>query len=313
MFEPRTWFAALFTCVLGMPGAMFAQGGIHVGNGGGLAESNVAYAMVHLGGFMGECVRQPQVCAVSSEARELLVAISGNLAEERREGEPIEFRTAADVPGFFVVNGRVVEARTDPRVGAMIFINRDLLYPLDDAGDPVPVGVAHAVRLLVTQFAVHLAAAAPPPAVVEEAAQACARLSRRAQETIAWGTLGIHWIPPEERPTVTVVNSGDAAARVSRVYMSDMEKALDVTDVVAKTLRCPARSDGSVPQVIGFRATNLHWRVQEIWNDEPLVFGMFAVPVCDGRPAARDRVTVGASLLRYRVFNEETLKVGRWW
>jgi hypothetical protein len=70
---------------------------------------------------------------------------------------------ASGLPRYRLTADRIVQ---DP-VSLQISIERPRLG-LNEAGDPAPVGVAYAVRLLVTQFAVHLADAAPPVTVIPD-------------------------------------------------------------------------------------------------------------------------------------------------
>jgi len=149
------WWGLLF---LFAAGAGQAGPGVIVGNGGGLAEQNFAYALAQLPHVVELCEARLQECLSSREEIQAFERIRSGLARElQTDGllrfESCEGKSAPDCP--FLIDGQLRVAVTGTRPGAPIRINLDLIYPKDSSGKVQPLDTGTALAILTHELGHH--------------------------------------------------------------------------------------------------------------------------------------------------------------
>ena len=124
--------------------------GDQVGNGGGMAEQNLAFARTNLARDIQLCLDSIS-CVTHPRDRKLLQQIQESLP---REPERLYFRSGKKHPGFFHLGGQLKMARTGDRVGSPVYINTDLLYHATPQG-PTFLRLDQAVALLIHEYGHH--------------------------------------------------------------------------------------------------------------------------------------------------------------
>jgi hypothetical protein len=128
-------------------------GGDHVNNGGGLSERNILFAYEKMGKYVELCL-QSETCKLTPAQRQILLKIQAGLPQEKAHAQ-IEFASEKNLPGYFVIDGRVRLARTGSTIGSPIIINIDMLDTKNEAGGVDPMSIAEGVSLLVHEFGHH--------------------------------------------------------------------------------------------------------------------------------------------------------------
>ncbi len=103
------------------------DGGDHIGNGGGLSESNFAFARIHLNNFIKLCLDSTQ-CLSTTNEKTIAKNVLGILDEELKQDNQIIVLSGNQNPGFFFLDNNIRVAKTARQVGSPIYLNRDLLY-----------------------------------------------------------------------------------------------------------------------------------------------------------------------------------------
>jgi hypothetical protein len=117
-------------------GALFS-GGDHVGNGGGLAESYLAFSKVGLKSFIRSCLSS-SICLSTNKEIKLAKDV---LNHSKIEETPIKYVIGKETPGFFFLDGNVRVAKTSYVAGDAIYVNRDLLYDRQGRAISLPTAI----------------------------------------------------------------------------------------------------------------------------------------------------------------------------
>lgn len=125
-----------------------------VGNGGGLSEQNVSFAYLNLAIAYDSCLEFPE-CLPDAESHELLQKLKASLPQEYQNKAQLQFESGLQAPGLFLVRGKTQKAVTGKEVGDPIWINLDLIYPLDTSKNQRPLQIHEAMAILVSQMAQH--------------------------------------------------------------------------------------------------------------------------------------------------------------
>jgi predicted Zn-dependent protease with MMP-like domain len=144
---------SIFTAVFLMSAIANATGGDHVNNGGGLSERNILFAYEKMGKYIQLCLHS-ETCKLTTTQREILEKIQAGLPREKVRAQ-IEFASEKNLPGYFIIDGRVRLARTGSTVGSVIIINVDMLDTKNESGGVDPMSIAEGVSLLVHEFGHH--------------------------------------------------------------------------------------------------------------------------------------------------------------
>lgn len=221
-------------------------GGVHIGTGGGLSESNVTFAYLSIDSFLDQCLETFNPCWFTDNERGIATTMRAQISRERSTADQINFLAEADANGIFNRDGQTVLAVTGPAVGDKIFFNLDLSYPVEN-GFKVALTVRQATETLVAQLGAHVDGASTID--VKGVATKVAEMTAGSVETLTFGNRGIDWMEPSIRPTVTNIAGGNDTA--SRIMISDSQDAFEITDIIAAALPCAEPSS--------FSASNLYW------------------------------------------------------
>ncbi|MCM2278686.1 MAG: hypothetical protein NDJ89_11485 [Oligoflexia bacterium] len=207
-----------------------------VGNGGGVSEQNLVYAWQNLESFLSPCQASAESCGLSRTEGRVLGAIVTDHAHERLRG------------GLrFAARGQTVELfQTEPRVGAVITWNTDLLFD-ESHGSARPFDLVRGLGLLVEALATHHAFEA------DQARRLGAGISRFFREGYQE-----FWNSEEEYRTVRLIVLSPRSSGEQAVLLSDGESFTDLTPFFKEELHCPAGGSGSA-----FRVSGLYWSAQE--------------------------------------------------
>ncbi|WP_413585593.1 hypothetical protein [Bdellovibrio sp. HCB274] len=133
--------------------AFAGPGSDWVGNGGGIAEKNVLFAYERLEKYIEVCLTSDS-CKLTPREREIIAKIAKSLPQEVRS-RMLYFGSEKKTPGFFIIDDLVRVAKTGSTVSSPIYINSDLLYSKNAAGEFTAVSVAEAVAILIHEFGHH--------------------------------------------------------------------------------------------------------------------------------------------------------------
>lgn len=97
-----------------------AEGGDHVGNGGGLSESRLAYAALNIAPYFKFCA-QTDLCKLSNDEKTVVASI---LDQYLKIQSPVKLQLTYVLKGL-----QDAVFSTSPPVGSPVVINRDLIYP----------------------------------------------------------------------------------------------------------------------------------------------------------------------------------------
>lgn len=143
----------LFAMLLTYSASVLARGGDLVNNGGGLAEKNILFAYEKLEKFIHICL-QSEVCKITASQKQILQKIYDGLPREKKHSQ-LEFASEKNLPGYFMIDGRIRVAATGSTVGSVIRINSDMLYTKNDAGYYEPLSMAEGVAILIHELGHH--------------------------------------------------------------------------------------------------------------------------------------------------------------
>lgn len=141
--------AVMITCL-----SLEVFAGDSANNGGGLAEQNFLDVTIQLPQIYRACLGS-EACRLSSAEKSLLTTIVTTLPQEFQAADQIQFLEGQSMT-YFLVEDHILTARTEPQVGAVIWVNRDVIYkklPLQE--EPIPFSVAQALATLTEQLLQH--------------------------------------------------------------------------------------------------------------------------------------------------------------
>lgn len=126
-------------------------GGDIVGNGGGLGEQNFIYALAHLPEFISITL---QYDTMSEDQRDDLTSIFKIARTQYNKSDKLKFLSEKDHPGFFrsSTDPEIRLAKTDFSPDSLIYVNLDLIYKRDAAGDLQILSMPTMVASLVHEF-----------------------------------------------------------------------------------------------------------------------------------------------------------------
>ncbi len=265
---------ALFSILIGLtPQA-------HAGNeagGGGIAENNILFAYWNLEKFIDLCRASPG-CGLTGEEDLWLQRIRENLAQERLVKNQIVFRSGDKHPGFFVLEGLVRLARTGYRVGDVIYVNTDLLYPgvtVNMVGVPKygrPFDIPQAISMLVHELGHHLG--------IKEHTE-LDLLGSKVNSIMRTNTQELDGGPEERHLVATAINYGGVS--LADFVVRDDSKVISLLPTIQKGFLCPDEKP-----LRGYWVWNLHWKTARYLpggkNVRPLRFR--AQLICGDEPNA---------------------------
>lgn len=102
--------------------------GDHVGNGGGLAEAQLAFARIRMSDILTEFLAS-QSSSLATSDQDLVCHIKDAMPLELANVDQLKILNSRDVASdFFFLDGQVRVAKTGDQIGDTIFVNRDLIY-----------------------------------------------------------------------------------------------------------------------------------------------------------------------------------------
>lgn len=248
--------------ILFLLSAPLAQAGVHIGNGGGLSESNFAYAYIKSGSILQGCLASAARCGLGEPGARLAADVLAQLPTEQQTHDQLRFLSSHQHPGFFDIDGVEQTARTHPEVGSLIYINLDHIYPVADDGHKTAVSVDFAVEVLMKQFAFHVDGS--DQSVASDMAKKLATFARGRTTILEYGTTGMDYIRPLNRPTMTLVTAVHEVQ--SFLMLADADTAYELTDLVRARLKC-----GDLP-VKSFTLKQMYWKVAARDHDLDTLF-----------------------------------------
>ncbi|MGZ3771578.1 MAG: hypothetical protein ACXVCP_18620 [Bdellovibrio sp.] len=130
----------------------FQGGGSDAGNGGGLAEKNLIFAYDNLSTFLTLCL-EPDHCTLKADERILLEKILNAFPQEQKT--ELQFISSKEKPDFFILEGQPKIAKTGNKIGDIIYINQEMLYPLNGKGEYQVIDVPMAAMILIHELGHH--------------------------------------------------------------------------------------------------------------------------------------------------------------
>lgn len=183
------------------------------------------------------CRHSDAPCAVNARERQILESIAANLPAEFAAIDQIEFRSEAEEPGFFLLDGNVRVAKTFEEVGAKIYFNLDLIYQRDGIDSFRPIGVDSALAMLIHELGHHVLVDNTHPTHQElDALGARVRTANFdrlfAIKAPGWG-VATHWLP-----TFVAVNAHHLPIETSRVFVIDSFATYELTNETQEAPTC---------------------------------------------------------------------------
>jgi hypothetical protein len=253
-----TWLGALLVIFL-YPVTAFA-GGSEAGNGGGLAEKNVMYAYLELATPIDLCLAS-SVCRVGADEQAALRAIRGSLAQEYASPGQVQFRSEKAAPGFFMVDGALRIAKTGDTVGSPIYVNLDLMYPVDAAGNVQPMSIALATCVLVHELGHHHGI--KDHTWLDLVGSKVEALLLKTSQDVPL----TQWTVPGERIAATALET-HAPGAFDELLLSARGELVKLTPLLRSKLRCQPFGANLPATEAGI--ANVHWK--RGFNDDAGVF-----------------------------------------
>lgn len=151
--NPINFFKKKFALI---PIVFFSMGvaaGDSMNNGDGLAEQNFLFVYTQLSAVYEACI-QSEECPLIAAEKKLIQQVQTSFLEEQKTSEQIRFlENQSDT--FFLSDGQILVAKTEPQVGAFIWVNRDLIYKKTNSNESIAFTEAEAVGTLTEQLLVH--------------------------------------------------------------------------------------------------------------------------------------------------------------
>ncbi len=217
--------------------------------GAGIAENNILFAYWNLEKFIELC-QASSGCNVNDDEHKILNQLRENLPKERLTKDQIVFKSEAKEPGFFVVDGLIRMAKTGFKLGDVIYVNTDFLYPvlaLNIVGVPPygrPFDIAQAVSMLVHEMGHHLG-------IKEHTGLDL--IGTKVQTIMRTNTSEVDGGPEERQLIATAIDYGGVSA--ADLVVRDGNRVLSLTAALKQSLSCP----NAKTETRGFWLWNLHW------------------------------------------------------
>ncbi len=150
---PINFFKKLTAIILSFLTSVGVFAGDSMNNGGGLAEQNFLLVYAQLPEIYEACIHSTE-CRLSAAEKELIRIVQKNYPMELQTSDQIQF--SENQPRAFVTpDGQILVARTEPRVGAQILVNRDVVYKNNSTNETIHFSEAEAAGTLTDQFLIH--------------------------------------------------------------------------------------------------------------------------------------------------------------
>ena len=237
-FRSRSKIWALAGGLCGLWGAAASYAGDEANNGGGAGEATISYVYERLDYFVGPCLGN-RACLADPARRDLLERV---LRLPRTGG--LEFHSESREPGFFMLDGAVRAAKTSLTPGAVIYVNRDLLYAKNAQGAWAALDTGAAVAILVHELG-HQTGEPDHDRLDRLGAEVRAFLSRSMQTAELDRKLIFSRVPVDSLfgpetvfPSFTSIDgsSRPPLASVSALFLRTGESFLDFTGSLAHSL-----------------------------------------------------------------------------
>lgn len=254
--------------LIGLPFCVFARGGDHINNGGGLAEKNVLLALMNLEKYIQTCLNV-ESCRVTDAERSLLQQIVATLPQERNFADLIRFGGEKEAKGWFIINGEVKLAKTGRTIGSPIYVNTDLLYSKNSAGVYEPLSLPQAVAMLVHEFGHHHGEVSHTVLDV---------LGLKVSSHLGRLIYSTPLLPLQDQVSLRVLNGVESTNVFPETLLYVSEEVLDLSATLKDRVRCAVVSlpfgigpldftiPGDAPKAVMLH--NLHWKSISDQNDK---------------------------------------------
>lgn len=210
-----------------MATASWGRGG-ETQNGAGAAEQNFAYALTLLKPLYRECLASESCLRIPAQ-KAVLKMIYENVDGELKSGSPLRFIPGAD---SFKIDGQVRIAFTDLQVGALIFINQDLIYS-NRNGQVVPYSVSEAISVLTHELGHHVPLLGEHDFLDSLGAQVRAYFEQERQEVIRETFLDTF---SSSKISLSLLHSSNS--RITEKTWLNVDGVIHNTDEILKGLNC---------------------------------------------------------------------------
>lgn len=245
----------IFVCLSG-----WGRGGDLVNNGGGVSEKNILYAYDNLEKFILLCISS-EACQLNPSEKSILDQIVQGLPHEKKTQSQITFGSEKKTPGEFILDGNVRVAKTGSTIGSPIYINSDLLYSKNKAGEFEPISIPEAAAILIHELGHHYG-----PYEHGELDLIGVRVSLLIQKQF----ISTPMLPWSSEISASVFNR-DLENSFPLVILYVGESVVDISAAYAKIVRCNILSlpipISPIPDIpiltkapIGSLLHNLHWK-----------------------------------------------------
>ncbi len=243
--------------------AAWAGPGVIVGNGGGLAEQNFAYALANLSHVFDLCDSRITECLPTIEEREAFKKIRLSLPRELGTRDLLRFESCGTASACrFNLDGQMRTAVTGNQVGDPIYVNRDLIYSRDSAGRLFALDLGTAIAILTHELGHH-------QGIKDHQFLDLLGARIRIYGMLKGDVLRLDTFGDTYEPTVppefvlyafhSEVNpDDDLRGPQSWLALSDGVDLFDLSPLLAAKLYCPEKG-GRRGRVLGYRLYALQW------------------------------------------------------
>lgn len=224
-----------------------SNGGI-VGNGAGLVEQNIQYAMVALGKTLEHCIANPTLCRLDDSDVSLLVEINQIQKQIYTNPGKIVVQSEKANPGFFTtgVSEEHRIAKTELYANAVIYLNSDLFYTAE--------GVPRLDFAAITAILVHELG----HQTGETNHARLDVLGAKLRDVVAQKSVSYTYTFPVEGFTstidVNIINYGLPVAMADLYISWDGNASVKLTNKILKNLSC-----GNNGTPVGYEVSNGHF------------------------------------------------------
>lgn len=233
-----------------------------VGNGGGLAEQNISFALLNLPKIYSLCLSS-NFCLSQKSDRDVLSKIVAHLPTELKNPQPLIFLSGKEHPEIFKINNQVKLAVTGNHVGDPIYLNTDLIYQEDQYGQIAPMSIPAAMGILTHELGHHHEIKNHD--YLDLLGSRVHTFALQAVNTLAVDTyLDIG----DERPpklVLTAIHSrmqsgSDLQGAESLLLFADESEVHDLSSELNSALQfCPATSQYKKRRTLGYRLFDIRW------------------------------------------------------
>lgn len=201
-----------------------------------LAQNYVLFAYKNMGLILENCLNPDfDPCLLTAREKHLLSEILKALPKEYQTENQVEFRSEAEDPGFFFLDGNVRIAKTFDAVGDKIYFNQDMLYQPGGGNHPEPVDPGVLIAMLVHELGHHHRA--DPPYTHAE----LDRLGSRVRENNArkMHVLQDDGVELLYSPALIAINGDPKKYQTSQLWFVGTSNLSDMTTTFLLNAYCP--------------------------------------------------------------------------